>query len=56
MTKGSVTVMRMGEPVDLNVGDTLVLRKNVPHVIINRSDEVATGYSIMTPAIWTLNS
>ncbi|MDD6436084.1 MAG: helix-turn-helix domain-containing protein [Clostridiales bacterium] len=56
VTKGEVTVVRMGEEVFLNTGDTLLLEKNVPHVIINNSDEVAEGFSIMTPAIWSLNS
>lgn len=55
VTSGEITVMQMGQPLCLKVGDTTILRKNVPHFFINNGDTVATGLSIMTPAIWSLH-
>lgn len=56
LTAGEATVIRMGEPVRMQPGDTLIIQKNISHLIKNEGDTILTGYSIMTPAIWSLES
>lgn len=56
ITKGEVTVMKANDEIIMHTGDTLVLQKNIPHIFINRSDEMVFGYCIMTPAIWSLQT
>ena len=56
LTEGSITVHRMGDATEMHIGDTLIIPKDVPHVIFNDGDEEAVGYFIMTPAIWSLKS
>ena len=56
VTGGSITVHRMGDAIEMHAGDTLIIPKDVPHVITNDGDEEAVGYFIMTPAIWSLKN
>lgn len=56
VTTGRIEVLFLGESVRMDPGDTLILQKNVPHIIRNLTGETARGYSIMTPAIWSLKS
>ena len=54
VNKGQVEVQLMNQSILLKEGDTTIIQKNIPHLIINNSDEPASGLSIMTPAIWSL--
>lgn len=52
---GEMTVVQMGSETVLRAGDTMTLLENTPHHFVNKSDEAVTGYSIMSPAIWSLS-
>jgi len=54
VNKGQVEVQLMNQSILLSEGDTTIIRKNLPHFIVNYRDEPASGLSIMTPAIWSL--
>ena len=52
LERGAVDVIIDGKPVHLEAGDTTLIRSNLPHILSNPTDEVAMGYSILTPAVW----
>lgn len=52
LERGTVDVIIDGTPVHLEAGDTTLIRSNLPHILSNPTDEVAMGYSILTPAVW----
>jgi len=54
VTEGEITINQLGAPIVLKTGDTTIIRKNIPHQIINNGDTPAKGLSIFTPAIWSL--
>lgn len=54
--KGTIDVVIGNEIITLNSGDSTLIRSNLPHTVINKSDETAVGISIFTPAIWFPNS
>lgn len=50
--KGNITVYVDDEVIELNEGDTTIIKGNVPHLIENKDDTIAIGVSIFTPALW----
>ena len=52
LERGAVDVIIDGKPVHLEAGDTTLICSNLPHILSNPTDEVAMGYSILTPAVW----
>lgn len=52
LERGAVDVIIDGKPVHLEAGDTTLICSNLPHILSNTTDEVAMGYSILTPAVW----
>lgn len=49
---GTLDVIINGNSVRLEAGDTTLIRSNLPHIFSNPTDEIAMGYSILTPAVW----
>ena len=52
LERGTLDVIINGNSVRLEAGDTTLLRSNLPHIFSNPTDEIAMGYSILTPAVW----
>ena len=52
LERGAVDVIIDGNPVHLEAGDTTLICSNLPHILSNPTNEVAMGYSILTPAVW----
>ena len=52
LERGAVDVIIDGKPVHLEAGDTTLICSNLPHILSNPTNEVAMGYSILTPAVW----
>ena len=49
---GTLDVIINGNSVRLEAGDTTLIRSNLPHIFSNPTDDIAMGYSILTPAVW----
>ena len=56
LERGTVDVIIDGKAVRLEAGDTTLIRSNLPHILSNPTDEIVTGYSIFTPAVWFPNT
>ena len=52
LERGTLDVIINGNSVRLEAGDTTLIRSNLPHIFSNPTDEIAMGYSILTPAVW----
>ena len=52
LERGTLDVIINGHSVRLEAGDTTLIRSNLPHIFSNPTDEIAMGYSILTPAVW----
>ena len=52
LEKGEVIIHLPDEDIKLSVGDTTIIKSNIPHIIENLTDDIAIGLSIFTPAIW----
>ncbi len=52
LIKGSVQVYLDDQIYELNEGDNIYIRENVPHRFYNPNDEPTTGISVITPAIY----
>lgn len=50
--KGNLIIFAGEEEINLNEGDSTIIKSNVPHTIYNNSDFVAEGICILTPAVW----
>ena len=56
LERGTVDVIIDGKAVRLEAGDTTLICSNLPHILSNPTDEIVTGYSILTPAVWFPNT
>lgn len=52
LEKGNLIIFVGEEEIELNEGDSTIIKSNIPHTIYNNSDFVAEGLSILTPAVW----
>ena len=50
--KGSILVHAGDEIIELNEGDSTIIKGNIPHTIENKNNTVAVAMSIFTPALW----
>lgn len=49
VTSGTLEINYGNEKYILNSGDSIYVRENIPHRIINNSNEYAEGYYVVTP-------
>lgn len=52
LEKGNLIIFIGDEEINLNEGDSTIIKSNMPHIIYNNSDFVAEGLSVFTPAVW----
>ena len=50
--KGNIILFVGDEEINLNEGDSTIIKSNMPHIIYNNSDFIAEGFCVLTPAVW----
>lgn len=49
---GKLEVVIGTEKIHLEEGDSTLIRSNLPHMVVNETDQPVVGVSVFTPAIW----
>ena len=49
---GKLEVVIGTEKIHLEEGDSTLIRSNLPHLVVNETDQPVVGVSVFTPAIW----
>lgn len=49
---GKLEVVIGTEKIHLGEGDSTLIRSNLPHLVVNETDQPVVGVSVFTPAIW----